>query len=512
MMFSGFSGSFPGAGGPPPPGDFTGGAAARGSITPITAPAGPQPATAASETGRGGPAALGELTAAPSTLGELLHFFDPPPGFEELLGALGADAEVPVDVFLAVPEADFVEALGALTVDGARVTSIGKARVIVLLRSLFAACGRTPPALGSAPAAALAAPAPTPTAGPRQPPGSGAPPIDAPGATVNLSQTVDQSVKGVTRRLTLTELRDCRVHFETVTGAPPPERTLPTSDQLAGLRAILEQDLPPFVDFAVWSPLGPRAAKFQKTEASVLIGGAFVTKILDAPSSFPAWEDSWALFANAMISLNAARPGTLNAYLDGVKTLLRHFPGKWGSIVATDLLVRSERWLRIREDLERAPYPLGYDPRSPWDFVIGASAYGRDGPLSRWWQDEVVLPMSLGSGRPPLHEGLPGQSTSSSSRGPPPPQRSGPSQRVRAGKTNKQTEKQREQVSAQLCNSYNSGTGPCAAGGATCKHGRRHVCAVCRESHQAYKVHPDTYVPPENKGKGGSGKGEKKKH
>ena len=64
--------------------------------------------------------------------------------------------------------------------------------------------------------------------------------------------------------------------------------------------------------------------------------------------------------------------------------------------------------MRVREDLERALHPPGYDVRAPWDFVICASASGRDGPLSRWWQDEVVLPMSLSSGRPPLHGGLPG--------------------------------------------------------------------------------------------------------
>ena len=124
-----------------------------------------------------------------------------------------------------------------------------------------------------------------------------------------------------------------------------------------------------------------------------------------------------------------------------------------------------------------------------------------------------MLPMSLGSGWPPLHEGLPGQSAASSSRGPPPPPRSGPSQpRVKTAKATKHSEKQREQVGAQLCNSFNSGVGACASGGASCKHGRRHICAVCRESHQAYKVHPDTYVAPEPKGTGGGGKGEKRKH
>ena len=111
------------------------------------------------------------------------------------------------------------------------------------------------------------------------------------------------------------------------------------------------------MDFAVWSALGPRLAKFQRTEAAVLIWGTFVTKVLDAPSSYAAWEDSWLLFSTAMVSLNAARPGSLNAYHEGIKTLLRRFPAKWSTIVAMDLVVRSERWGRLQEEIVRAPPP-----------------------------------------------------------------------------------------------------------------------------------------------------------
>jgi len=472
-----------------------------------TAPSGPARPDALATTARGTAPPPIDLFTVPGALGDLLHYYDPPAGFSELLGALGADPEVPTDVFLAIPEADFVDALSSIEVEGRPLTSVGRARVIVQLRAVFVTCGRAVPGLGAVPAAPAAASAARAAIATAVPPTLAEPPIVAPAASVNLAQIVDQSIKGTTRRLTLAELRDYRVQFENVTGASPPERTLPTSDQLAGLRTILEPDLPPYVDFAVWPPMGLRAAKFQRTDATVLIAGAFVTRTLDAPSSYDAWEDSWALFANAMVSLNAARPGSLCAYLDGIKTLHRHFPHRWSTILATDLLVRSERWMRVREDIERGPHPLGYDARAPWDYVICACAYGRDGPLSRWWQDEVVLPMSLSSGRPPLHEGLPGPASSGgalSARGAAPPRASPARQKPKAPKA------ARPANAKETCNSYNMGTGACRDGGAACKWGRRHVCSMCGDKHQAYKSHTDYTPPADSKPKGG-GRGQKRK-
>ena len=70
---------------------------------------------------------------------------------------MGADRDVPTDVFLSIPEKDFVDALSDLEVGGGAVSSIGRARLIVQLRALFVACGRVVPGLGTVPAAPAAA-------------------------------------------------------------------------------------------------------------------------------------------------------------------------------------------------------------------------------------------------------------------------------------------------------------------------------------------------------------------
>ena len=69
-----------------------------------------------------------------------------------------------------------------------------------------------------------------------------------------------------------------------------------------------------------------------------------------------------------------------------------------------------------------------------------------------------------------------------------------------------------DKTSQDICNAYSAGTGACGAGGATCRYGRRHVCAVCDEGHQAFEAHPDKYSPPAGfKPKSGGGRGKKRK-
>jgi len=180
------------------------------------------------------------------------------------------------------------------------------------------------------------------------------------------------SLWGTAPALTFSELAGYRASFEQASGGPPPEEHQPTGEQLAGLRAVLSAGRVPFVDFGVWCPHGARIAKFRRTEAQVFVGGQLVTKSIDGPSCFESWEASWHIFAVAMVSLGAATPGTMSLYLAGVKALVRLMPTRWPMIYATDLVMRSERWVRAREDLERYA-ALGaagvgvmpWDPSSP---------------------------------------------------------------------------------------------------------------------------------------------------
>ena len=102
-------------------------------------------------------------------------------------------------------------------------------------------------------------------------------------------------------------------------------------------------------------PIGARIAKFRRAEATVFVAGEFVTKAVEGPATPEARDQSWSLFSVAMVSLGAACLGYLNRYATGIHSLRQLFPNKWSLILTTDLVVRSERWGRLREDFTRAP-------------------------------------------------------------------------------------------------------------------------------------------------------------
>jgi hypothetical protein len=400
-------------------------------------------------------------------------------GLSEFLANLGADTRTPTNIFLNIPEESFVGALADTLIEDTPLTGVERSVIITAVQSAFITCGRIAPRLGTTGVAAAAVPASAPTAAA---PLALQPDADFAAEPVHLNTVVDQNLRGTTRRLSYTEVRDHRLFYEAVSGCPPPDCSLPSAEQLAGLRGLLASGRVPYVDFAVWSPLGPRLARFRRTEASVLIGGAFVTRNLEAPPSFAAWEESWALFSVAMVSLNAAAPGSLNCYLAGIKQLLKLFPARWSVIAGVDLVVRSERWLRLREDAERVP-PAGFSQAAPWDHVIRTSAYGQGGVSETWWTANLVLPLTVGA--PLALEGLP---TSSSSSAPRPP--SPRSSATRAPKRARQAGTPRA-ISADFCQNWNNRRGACQGDG-PCASGRPHRCEVCGGSHRAADVHPET--------------------
>ena len=318
--------------------------------------------------------------------------------------------------------------------------------------------------------------------------------VDVETEPVHLHAVVDQNLRGSARRLSYAEVRDYRLFYEAVSGCPPPDSSLPSAEQLAGLRGLLASGRVPYVDFAVCSPLGPRLAKFRRTEASILVGGAFVTRNLEAPPSYAAWEESWALFSVAMVSLNAAAPGSMNCYLAGIKQLLKLFPTRWPVIAGVDLVVRSERWLRIREDVERAP-PAGFSPAAPWDHVIRTSAYGQGGVSETWWTANLVLPLTVGA--PLALEGLPSSSSSSALRTQSPRSSANrPSQLKRARQAGAP-----RSVTADFCQNWNHRRGACQGDG-PCASGRPHRCETCGGNHRVVDVHPETAPTHRGWGKG----------
>ena len=111
----------------------------------------------------------------------------------------------------------------------------------------------------------------------------------------------------------------------------------------------------PFVDMAVWHAYGARYSTFKTTDVTVLEGSNFVTKRRVGPSTYPAWLQGWDLFAVSMMCWGAASLGSLDLYAKGIEVLYRLFPDHWSFLIATDIIVRSERWARLKEVYDSTP-------------------------------------------------------------------------------------------------------------------------------------------------------------
>ena len=99
----------------------------------------------------------------------------------------------------------------------------------------------------------------------------------------------------------------------------------------------------------------------------------------------------------AMVALNATPLGTMNRYRGGMVQIMKLFGSTmWPVLVTTDVIVRSERCGRVREQIETriamVAHVPGDSPSRPRDLVIAQSSCGRAGLNSDWWRSHFGLP------------------------------------------------------------------------------------------------------------------------
>ena len=335
------------------------------------------------------------LQLLPATYGELQSSVVVPGCFKVFAGKLGMSPTTPLAHFLAVPEEDMLATIQAIIDEGGMDRPMERGELVFSIRHLFALAGVMPPSLGAAglPAApTVRVPSQLAFTQGRVP---DAPPVQPnPVLSIPLRKYVDQSLDGVTAPMAQADLTLARARFEQVNDGEPEPEVKPTAEQLAALQAVVVAGRAPYTDFAVWNVWGPRLAKHQDTDATVLVGSSWVTRRIQAPNSYTAWKSSWELFETAMISLGYASRGALGRYSKGIEKLTRLFPSSWDIILTSDLLVRSEKWQALREKYSRHGAE-GYDVRMPWSYVLSMSAFGSaDLEMASWWSTMLVIPCS----------------------------------------------------------------------------------------------------------------------
>jgi hypothetical protein len=123
-----------------------------------------------------------------------------------------------------------------------------------------------------------------------------------------------------------------------------------------------------------------------------MVGDRIITKLVSGPCHYDQWLGSWGVYKTAMIMLEAAAPGALDAYQEGIRHLTVFFPNSWSDIALADVDMRYDHWERLLDDTEGAPE--GFEACRPWNYVITHCAYG-EATLrgAHWWDMNLVKPL-----------------------------------------------------------------------------------------------------------------------
>ena len=211
---------------------------------------------------------------------------------------------------------------------------------------------------------------------------------------IKLSTVLDQADDTEVLPLSTKVLRDAIEEWKVVEndGEDPAEDEEATSEQITALDFRIKQGATPYADFGIWRPHGARLGRILKFLAFFAIpGGGFQQREISGPSSFAEWSRAWRVFAFAMMVLKAATRARLEKYYTRISKLSEEYPCTWWIVALADLRMRSEHFERVRrrcarehEERTRAGLPSGFNPQSPWDYVLREAARDND-----FWREHV---------------------------------------------------------------------------------------------------------------------------
>eukprot|EP00971_Amphidinium_carterae_P339609 6477506-Amphidinium_carterae.1 len=185
--------------------------------------------------------------------------------------------------------------------------------------------------------AACAPPPPQPIVAPSKGPGAQTQVIEQ-GRMVKLNLTVDPSREDSRPVMTQAELEAAYRVYVKVMGAPPAPHEEATQEQLSAVRALLKDDLAPYVDMCLWTPFNMRLQrKMATTGLKLAEDGTFKKSDQRAPPDFEAWRQAFKVLKTVLISLGAVSPARLDRYSDHIHRIARLYgPDFWGAVYAAD--------------------------------------------------------------------------------------------------------------------------------------------------------------------------------
>ena len=350
-----------------------------------------------------------------------------------------------------------------------------------------------------------------------------APPLPLAEARIKLSVLIDTAMESELVRLPVLEIRNMYARYVSTRGAEPSEDIEPTTEQLSAVKQVLDSDLPPYVDFALFGPYGKRfLAKLTLAAWSYLPNGTWLRRDLPGPPTFEYWWSSFRVLRTTFLLLGAVDTELLDNYGELVRGFHNTYGHEaWFIIYMADVRMRNEHFDRSRRHVERdhdrderAGIKSDFDLSRPWNTVFAKAVADKD-----WWGDNLHRDAMLylgriktaaqvsgdGTAQPALdhhrgsgHVGNLGRARSRSNPG-------------RANKRKRHKNAKEGTASPGICMQYNSAKG-CRKD--NCQ--REHICSFCKKPGHS---RTDCFSDPSSssskwgpaKGKADGGKGKKNK-
>ena len=316
-----------------------------------------------------------------------------------------------------------------------------------------------------------------------------APPLPVAEPRIKLSVLIDSTMDSELVRLPVHQIRVMYSEYVKTRGAEPSEDIEPTTEQISAVKQVLDADLVPYVDFALFGPYGKRfLQKLTLVNWSYLPNGTWLRRELPGPPTLEYWWSSFRVLRTTFLLL-----GTVDTeLLDNYGELVRGFHNTYGSqawfiIYMADVRMRNEHFDRLRRHVERdhekearAGITSDFDLLRPWNTVFAKAVADKD-----WWNDNLHRPAMLYLGRIQSAAAVTDDGTAQPAldqhRGGGHVGDSGGSGHIRArsrsrGKGQPKRKKNQNSTSQGICNQCNSAKG-CRRD--DCK--RDHSCSFCKK-------------------------------
>jgi hypothetical protein len=214
--------------------------------------------------------------------------------------------------------------------------------------------------------------------------------------SIKLSNYVSQEMEGTTPLLNRQAITACEDAYKARLGILPLEGYMPSPEQLSALKHLLDNDIVPYVDFALWGPYNKR---FLRRKAALVTftpdldtGNWRESHKLIGPTTFDIWFSNWCVYRTSMVMLDGAETERLDQYAQFIRALHEKYTAKcWWLIYQADVRLRSEKLGRLVTD------KVGQDSAAIEDKLRWSKAFTKatdvEHPgIAEFWNAEVHRP------------------------------------------------------------------------------------------------------------------------